>query len=68
MYRAKVDMADSAHHGINSANLLIHCANAVDVFNIDSGTIERVDTDPFVPGTQSIPVPNVTVLMDYFRP
>ncbi len=48
--------------------LAIPSPGVVDVFNIDSGTIERVDTDPFVPGTQSIPVPNVTVLMDYFRP
>ena len=34
MYRTKMDMADSAHHGINSANLLIHRANVVDVFDI----------------------------------
>ena len=39
----------------------------VDVLTVDSGTQERTDTDPFLPGVQSIPVPNVRILMDYFR-
>lgn len=38
----------------------------VDVVRIDQGFV-RVDTNPFLAGIQSIPAPNVTVLMDYFR-
>jgi hypothetical protein len=40
----------------------------IDVFDISSGgSFERVDTNPFQSGFQGIPVPNATVLMDYFR-
>ena len=39
----------------------------VDVFDMTSGSFERVDTNPFVPGFQPISVPNVTVVADYFR-
>jgi hypothetical protein len=38
----------------------------VDVIRIDQGN-NRIDTNPFHPGVQSIPAPNVQVLMDYFR-
>jgi hypothetical protein len=48
--------------------LAVPSPGVVDVFNISSGTIERTDTNPFEPGTQSIPVSNVNSLMDYFRP
>jgi hypothetical protein len=39
----------------------------VDVFDAASGASERVDTNPYQSGTQSIPAPNASVLMDYFR-
>ena len=39
----------------------------VDVILLE-GAYERFDSDPFEPGVQSIPVPGVTRLMDYFRP
>lgn len=38
----------------------------VDVIRMDTGFL-RLDTDPFESGTQSIPVPGVSILMDYFR-
>jgi hypothetical protein len=38
----------------------------VDVIRIDQNN-SRVDTDAFQNGTQSIPAPDVQVLMDYFR-
>ena len=38
----------------------------VDVIKMESGFL-RFDTNPFQPGTQSIPVPGVNVVMDYFR-
>jgi hypothetical protein len=38
----------------------------VDVIDIGSGIV-RIDTNPFQPGLQSIPVPGVELLMDYFR-
>jgi hypothetical protein len=38
----------------------------VDVINLN-GTFNRVDTDKFHAGVQSISAPNVQVLMDYFR-
>ena len=41
-------------------------SGVVDVIRIDQG-FTRVDTDPFHSGVQSIPAPNVQVLMDYFR-
>ncbi|HVS09038.1 MAG TPA: beta-propeller fold lactonase family protein [Planctomycetota bacterium] len=41
-------------------------AGAVDVINILSGNL-RYDTDPYLPGIQSIPVPGVGVLCDYWR-
>jgi hypothetical protein len=41
-------------------------SGVVDVIRIDQG-FTRIDTDPFQPGVQSIPAPNVQVLMDYFR-
>ncbi len=41
-------------------------SGVVDVLSIDSGLI-REDTNPFIRGTQSIPVPNVTVIVDYLR-
>ena len=40
---------------------------AVDVLRRDGGGFARIDTNPFQPGTQSIPAPGVNVLMDYFR-
>ncbi|MSR63939.1 MAG: hypothetical protein EXS08_16055 [Planctomycetes bacterium] len=42
-------------------------AGVVDVFDLLSGALERVDTDPFLPGTQSIPAPGVSGVMNYFR-
>jgi hypothetical protein len=38
----------------------------VDVIRIDQGNA-RIDTNPFHAGIQSIPTPNVQVLMNYFR-
>jgi hypothetical protein len=37
----------------------------VDVLDLRTG--ERVDTDPFLAGVQSIPAPGARVVMDYFR-
>ena len=39
----------------------------VDVLELSTGTIKRVDANVFQPGIQSIPTPNVTVLADFFR-
>jgi hypothetical protein len=41
-------------------------SGVVDVIRIDQGT-SRTDTNPFQLGIQSIPAPNVSVVMDYFR-
>jgi len=38
---------------------------SVDVLDLATGN--RIDTNPFVSGTQSIPAPNVSFLADYFR-
>jgi hypothetical protein len=38
----------------------------VDVLLLD-GPLQRFDTNAFQPGIDSIDVPNVTVLSDYFR-
>ncbi len=38
----------------------------VDVIDLAS-SYRRYDTDPFLPGIQSIPAPGATMLMDYFR-
>jgi DNA-binding beta-propeller fold protein YncE len=38
----------------------------VDVINVQSGNL-RFDTDPYLPGTQSIPVPGVSAVVDYWR-
>ncbi|MDH4148844.1 MAG: beta-propeller fold lactonase family protein, partial [Acidimicrobiia bacterium] len=38
----------------------------VDVFNLQSSNL-RFDTDPYLPGKQSIPVPGVNLLIDYWR-
>ncbi len=55
MYRAKMDMADSAYHGINSANLLIHCANAADVFDVHLQiTTGSTNADDFMPLRQGL--------------
>ena len=40
---------------------------SVDVFNMATGSLSRVDVNPYHDGIQSIPVPSPTVLMDYFR-
>jgi len=39
----------------------------VDVFNMTSSATVRFDTNSFLSGVQSIPAPNASVLMDYFR-
>ncbi|MFN0243239.1 MAG: YncE family protein [Planctomycetota bacterium] len=41
-------------------------SGVVDVIRVDGG-FDRVDTNPFVAGVQSIQAPNVQVVMDYFR-
>jgi len=41
-------------------------SGVVDVVRL-TGSLVRQDTNAFQPGTQSIPVPDVTGLMDYFR-
>lgn len=41
-------------------------SGVVDVMRIDAG-FSRVDTNQFHSGVQSIPAPNVSVVMDYFR-
>ncbi|MFM7281780.1 MAG: hypothetical protein ACKO32_08380, partial [Planctomycetia bacterium] len=41
-------------------------SGVVDVIRIDQGN-GRVDVNPFLAGVQSVPAPNVQVLMDYFR-
>jgi YVTN family beta-propeller protein len=38
----------------------------VDVINMQSSNL-RFDTDPYLPGKQSIPVPGVNLLIDYWR-
>ena len=40
---------------------------AVDVIDISGSGFQRVDTNAFVPGVQSIQVPSVTFLADYYR-
>jgi hypothetical protein len=48
-------MADSAHNGINSANLLIHCADAVDVFDVHLHiTTGSTNADDFMPTRQGL--------------
>ena len=39
----------------------------IDVFDLRASPPQLVDTNPFVPGTQSIPAPGALVLADYFR-
>jgi hypothetical protein len=39
----------------------------IDVFDMTSGSFERVDTNPHVAGFQGITAPNATILADYFR-
>jgi hypothetical protein len=39
----------------------------VDVFELSTGTIQRVDASVFQPGFQAIPASNVSVLADFFR-
>ncbi|MSR62374.1 MAG: hypothetical protein EXS08_08015 [Planctomycetes bacterium] len=39
----------------------------IDVYDMSGGAFDRVDTNAFRNGVQSIPAPNATVLMDYFR-
>jgi hypothetical protein len=41
-------------------------SGVVDVIRIDQGNA-KVDVNPFLAGIQSVPAPNVQVLMDYFR-
>jgi hypothetical protein len=38
----------------------------VDVIDLQSSNL-RFDTDPYLPGKQSIPVPGVNLLIDYWR-
>ncbi len=38
----------------------------VDVINVQAGNL-RYDTDPYLPGIQSIPVPGVSAVIDYLR-
>ena len=45
--------------------LSIPSAGVVDVIDLDA--LQRVDTNVFVPGVQSIDAPGAEVLMDYFR-
>jgi lactonase family protein with 7-bladed beta-propeller len=55
---------------VNSPQFMFVCVpnpGVVDVFDMTGGSFDRVDTDPFVSGFQSISAPNTTVLMDYFR-
>ncbi|MSR62375.1 MAG: hypothetical protein EXS08_08020 [Planctomycetes bacterium] len=47
--------------------LAIPNPGVVDVLELDTGTVQRVDTNVFRPGLQSIPAPNVNVLADFFR-
>jgi hypothetical protein len=39
----------------------------VDVLELNTGTVQRVDTNVFRPGVQSLPAANVNVLADFFR-
>jgi hypothetical protein len=39
----------------------------VDVLELSTGTVQRVDANVFQPGTQSIPASNVRVVADFFR-
>jgi hypothetical protein len=43
----------------------INSNGVIDV--IDYAIGQRIDTNPYVSGTQSIPAPNVNILADYFR-
>jgi hypothetical protein len=39
----------------------------VDVLNLATGPVTRVDSNVFQPGLQSVPAVNVTMVADYFR-
>lgn len=39
----------------------------VDVLNLATGPVTRVDANVFQPGLQSVPAVNVTMVADYFR-
>jgi hypothetical protein len=39
----------------------------VDVLELGTGTLQKIDANVFQPGLQSIPAPNVTVLADFLR-
>ena len=39
----------------------------VDVIELETGTLQRFDTNVFEPGLQSLPVRNATLVADYFR-
>jgi len=47
--------------------LAVPSAGVVDALDLVGGSHDRVDTDPFLPGTQSIPAAGVSGLMNYFR-
>ncbi len=42
-------------------------SGVVDVFELGAAGLPRVDTNPYVPGVQSVEVTNVSVLSDFFR-
>ncbi|MFT7676987.1 MAG: hypothetical protein ACI8QC_000964 [Planctomycetota bacterium] len=42
-------------------------SGVVDVFGVGSAGLQQTDTNAFLPGIQSIPAPNVTILADYWR-
>ncbi|HEX6883147.1 MAG TPA: hypothetical protein VF530_07180 [Planctomycetota bacterium] len=39
----------------------------IDILELESGTLQKVDASVFQPGLQSISAPNVTVVADFFR-
>jgi DNA-binding beta-propeller fold protein YncE len=47
--------------------LAIPNPGVVDVLDLSTGTLKRVDANLFQPGLNSIPAPNVTVVADFFR-
>ncbi|TDJ76054.1 MAG: hypothetical protein E2O39_03605 [Planctomycetota bacterium] len=45
----------------------VGASGVIDVIDIAASGAIRRDTNPFLPGIQSIPAPNVNILMDYYR-
>jgi len=55
MNRAEMNVADSAHYGIDFANLAVHFANAADVFDVHVHIAAgSANADDFMPSRQRV--------------